>query len=459
MAQSREIDELRAKVATLEAENLQLQQGSGTVSKPRNARRARGVTALILVLVSVLLAPVALLGSWARAELVDTTRFVETFAPLAQDPEVQTFIAGEVSTGIKQNVDIDGIVGDLFTGISSLDLPPQTETVLPLLEGAAANGVRSLIDTGVQRLVASPQFASIWEMSLRETHSRAIAVIQGDPNSELRLDDGTLSLDLKVITAEVKAALLAQGFSFAEVIPVIDESVPLLESDSLMLVRTVYQLAVGAGYWMPWVVLGLLVAGVIVARNRMRALAWGALGIAVSLLLLAGGIGVGKMFFIGAVSPSVMPSATAEVLFTQLTALISASTLALVTLSLIIAFAAWFAGTSRLATAARSLCDSGCHAVRRAAAAHGVRTGALGRFVDRWHSALVLVTVVVGVLLLFVNRPIRLGNIIVTLVCVLLVLLVIELVRPFTEKQEVAKQEVANPELANPDEADRLALS
>ena len=430
MAETREIEALRAKVAELEAENLELQQGGDAAAAKKPAKhRGRAITAFILIFVSALIAPIAVISSWARAELVDTTRFVETFAPLAQDPNVQTFIAGEVSTGIKDNVDIDGIVGDLFTGISSLDLPPQTQTVLPLVEGAAANGVRSLIDTGVQKLVESPQFASIWEMTLRETHSRAIAVIQGDPNSEIKLQDGTLSIDLKVVTAEVKAALIEQGFSFAEVIPVIDESVPLLESDSLTLMRTIYQLAVGVGYWLPWVVLGMLVAGVIVARNRLRALAWGTLGIAASLLLLSGGMGVGKLFFMSAVSPSIMPEATAEVIFAQLTGLIAASLLALVTLTLMIAFGAWFAGSSKFARATRSAFDTAFRAIRKAADSHGLNPGAFGRFIERWHSAIVLLTVVIGVLVLFTNRPIRLGGIIGTFVCVLIVLMLTELLR------------------------------
>lgn len=450
MAETREIEALRAKVAELEAENLELQQGGGVAAARKPAKhRGRAITAFILIFVSALLAPIAVISSWARAELVDTTRFVETFAPLAQDPNVQTFVAGEVSTGIKDNVDIDGIVGDLFTGISTLDLPPQTQTVLPLVEGAAASGVRSLIDTGVQKLVESPQFASIWEMTLRETHSRAIAVIQGDPNSEIKLQDGTLSIDLKVVTAEVKAALLAQGFSFAEVIPVIDESVPLLESDSLTLMRTLYQLAVGVGYWLPWVVLGMLVCGVVVARNRLRALAWGALGLAASLLFLSGGMGVGKMFFMSAVSPSIMPEATAEVLFVQLTGLIAASLLALVTLALMIAFGAWFAGSSKFAKATRSAFDTAFRAIRKAADAHGLNPGAFGPFIERWHSAIVLLTVVVGVLLLFTNRPIRLGGIIGTFVCVLVVLMLTELLRrPLPPKVGITSETIAEADMA-----------
>src|SRR5690606_5915332 len=118
--------------------------------------------------------------------------------------------------------DIDGMVGDLFAGIGGMNLPPRAEAVLPLLEGTAANGVRSLIDSGVAQLVESPQFAGAWELALRETHSRAIAVIQGSPGSALQLsDDGVLSLDLGAIITQVKDGLVGQGIGFAEMIPVV----------------------------------------------------------------------------------------------------------------------------------------------------------------------------------------------------------------------------------------------
>ncbi len=152
----------------------------------------------------------------------------------------------------------------------------------------------------MERLVTSSQFAQLWEGALRTTHSRAIAVIQGDPNRALQLfDDGTLTLELSAIIQAVKQVLIDQELRFAERIPEVHRSIPILASDSLVTVRTVYQIAVVAGYWLPWAVLALLVVGIGIARDRARALAWAGAGLAVSLLLLAGGVWVGGRFFTG----------------------------------------------------------------------------------------------------------------------------------------------------------------
>ncbi|QBE48930.1 hypothetical protein [Leucobacter triazinivorans] len=432
MQNQQEIEALQAYVVELEERNRALQEAAerAPARSGRGRGRARTAVALVLVLVSVILAPVAVLGTWARLQLVDTDRFVQTFAPLAEQPEVQSFVTAQVVEGIEQNVDIDGMVGEVFDGISELDLPPRALAGLSLLEGPAAEGIRSLLGTGVERVVASPQFAQLWETALRETHSRAIAVIQGDPNTALQLsDDGTLSLELDTVIREVKEVLVQQGLGFAANIPEIERSIPLLTADSLILVRTLYQVAVAAGYWLPWGVLALLVAGVAVARNRTRAIAWAGAGLAVSFLLLAGGLGIGKQFFVGAVSPGVMPAATARVLFEQLTMLISSTLLALVALSLFVGVGGWLAGRSRAARAIRGAAESGFTAARSAADRRGIGTGGFGRAVERWRSAIIVATVGVGVLVLFLNRPISMGGVIGTLIVVLVVLLLVELVR------------------------------
>lgn len=447
MGDQADTDALRARLAELEAENRQLKKTQAKFDEAGGQKakgRLRASAAVILVLIVALLAPVAVIGTWARAQLVDTDRFVQTFAPLAQKPEVQSFVAKEVTNGIEQSVDIDAMVSDLFDGIAQLDLPPAAAQTLPLLEGTAANGVRSLIGSGVETVVESPQFASVWETTLRETHRRAVAVIQGDPNSMLQLsDDGTLSLSLGIVIAEVKTALTNQGIGFADAIPVIDRSVPILASNSLVLVRTLYQVAITVGFWLPWVALGALVAGVLFARRRTRALSWAGASVAVSLLLLSAGIGIGKLVFLGAVSPSIMPAATAEVLFVQLTELIASTLLALITLFVLIAVGAWLAGASRLAVATRGALESGFAAIRRAADRRGLGSGSAGRFVERWHSAILVLTVAVGVAVLFLIRPITFGAVVATLVCVLLVLCVAEVLRRPADAGARADAEVA----------------
>ena len=433
MGEQTDTGALRVRVAELEAENRQLKKAQAKLDsdgRDSSKGRLRAGAAVILVLIGALLAPVAVIGTWARAQLVDTDRFVQTFAPLAQKPEVQSFVAKEVTNGIEQSVDIDAMVSELFAGIAQLDLPPAAAQTLPLLEGTAANGVRSLIGSGVETVVESPQFAGVWETTLRETHRRAIALIQGDPNSMLQLsDDGTLSLSLATMISAVKTALSDQGIGFADAIPVIDRTVPILASDSLVLVRTLYQVAVTVGFWLPWVALVALIAGVLVARKRTRALSWAGISVAASLLLLSAGVGIGKFAFMGAVSPLIMPAATAEVLFAQLTELIASTLIALITLFVLIAVGAWLAGASRLAVATRGALESGFAAIRRAADRRGLGSGSVGRFVERWRSAILVLTVTVGVFVLFMIRPITFAGVLATLVCVVLALCVAEVLR------------------------------
>lgn len=400
------------------------------VAGRRRGARARSATAAALVLLSALLAPFAVLGAWAQLQLVDTDRFVQAFAPLAEKPEVQAFVAEQVVQGIEQSVDIDGVVSDLFSGVASLDLPRSAAAALPLLEGAAAQGVRSLIADGAAALVESPRFAVLWQGALRESHARAVSVIQGDPQSVLQLsDEGTLSLSLAVVGEQVRDHLSAQGLGLAALIPQFDGTVPLVTADSLVLVRTVYQVVVAVGIWLPWIVLGALVAGIATSRRRLRTLAYAGVGLAASLLLLAGGLGVGRRLFAASLSPSIMPAATAHIVFDQLTMLLSSTLLALVVLSLLVAVGAWAAGGSRRARALRNACEAGFDSVRRAADRRGIGTGALGRLVERWHSAILVAVVGIGVLALFLHRPIELSGVLVTLLLMLLALLLLQLIR------------------------------
>ena len=456
MHDAQEIADLRAKIAELEARNRELQSAdlpASSTSTPLPNGKLRSASALMLVSIAALLAPVAVLGSWVHGELVDTNSFVQTFAPLAQEPEVQAFVADEVAEAIKQNVDIDGMVGDLFGGIAALDLPPRATAVLPLLEGSAASGVRSLIDSGVTTAIESPQFAGAWEAALRESHSRAIALIQGEPNSVMQLsNDGTISLNLAAITRQVKSVLTDQGFGFAQQIPEIDRAIPLASSESFVTVRTVYQLAVGLGFWLPWVAFASLVAGLLVSRNRVRTLKRAGIGIAASLLLALMGLGIGKMLFIGAVSPSVMPAPTAEVLFNQLTELIVSTMVALIVLFIAVAIGGWLVGASKRAVAVRSALSSGFNTARRAADKRGIGTGAFGMFLDRWHSAILVVSILGAVFALFFMRPITGGGVVAVVLILLGVLLGVELLRrpaePVDAESPVETAETGTAEFA-----------
>ncbi|AMG84209.1 MULTISPECIES: hypothetical protein [Microbacterium] len=417
-----EIEDLRARLRALEQENEALR-------RPRRRISARSIIAGIVLVVAVLLAPIAAMGTWARLQLVDADRFVATFAPLAEDPDVQDFVADQVTAAIDEQVDLDAVVGELFDGLRALDLPPRAAAALGLLEAPAASGLSSLIDGVVHEVVSSQQFADIWAETLRFTHERAVAILQDEPGTALDLSDDVLSVDVGAVVERVKEALAERGAGVADLIPVIDRTIPVVQADALVLVRTVYQIAVTAGFWLPWVVLGLVVLGVLLAVNRPRALFWTSAGFAVVFLLLAAGMGIGRGFFVSAVSPSIMTASAAESLFDQLTALLGSTIVALALVGVLIALWAWLAGSSRSARTVRGVTESGFGALRETAEARGLSTGRFGRAVDRYRGAILIAGMAIGVLILLATRPVTFGAVLGVAIGVLVLTILVELLR------------------------------
>ncbi|MDR5698308.1 hypothetical protein [Agromyces aerolatus] len=443
--------ELQARIAQLEAENVALRRaqsaddGRAAPPAPRKGRqRWRTVVAVICVVVGLILAPIALLTAWARIELVDTDRFVSTFAPLAEDPDVQAYVADQVTAAIEEQVDLEALTSDLFDGLQQLNLPPRAQDALGLLEGPATQGLQSLVAGAVDRIVASDAFADVWGTALRVTHRQFVAAMQGDPNAALDVSNDTLSVQLGPVIDAVKERLEDQGIGIASAIPSIDRSIVIVQDDAIALVKTMYALAVAAGTWLPIVSLALLVAGVLIAKRRASALVWTAGGFALSMILFAAGVGIGHAFFVGTVSPSIMPQDTAVALYEQLVEIMRGAVLALFVLSLLIAIIAWFTGPWRPARAARGLADSGFTAIRRSAAAHGVTTGTFGSWLDRWRAgAYALIVVVASAVVLF-TRPITVGLVVWTVLLSLLALLLVELLRrPTGSPEATARTEPA----------------
>lgn len=417
---------LRARLRELEQENAQLR----AAPRPRRRASMRSVISGILIVVALLLAPVAAIGGWARMQLVDTDRFVSTFAPLADDPAVQDLVATQVATAIEDSLDIPTLVDDVFDGVRELGLPPRADSALSLLQGPTVDGIHSLIGTVAEDVVTSPQFANIWAQTLRVTHQRAIAVIQGDPNTALQIgSDGTLSIELSTVIESVKQALADRGVGFADAIPVIERTIPVLKSDALVLVQTVYNVAVAAGFWLPWLTLAVLITGVLLARDRRRASAWTGFGFALAFLVLAAGLGIGRLFFIGAVSPSLMPADAADAVFGGITDLLLGTTIALALAGVLTAASAWYQGESRFATNLRAVLERGMVRVRAAADRNGIGTGAFGRWLDRWRSVILVATVLVALLWIVLARPITVGGVIAAVLSLLVVLLLVEVLR------------------------------
>lgn len=435
---------LRARLDALEAENARLRAetpappAASTQRAPGN--RWRAFLSALCIVVATILVPVSIVAAWARVELVDETRFVETFAPLADDPQVQAMVADQVTVAIEDSLDLEGLTNDLFDGIQQLDLPPRALAALDLLRAPAAQGLQNLVDTTVTRLVESDAFADVWETALRASHRSLEAVAAGGTSSGAVVigENGEVGIQLGPIIEEVKKRLVDRGIGFAESIPVIDKTIVVAQSDALTVVGTVYNLAVAAGWWTPIIALVLFLAGILIARRRSTAVLGTGVGIALGAGVLAVGLGIGGSILALSAPNLGVPAGALASMYEQITSAMRDTAVVLTLLGIVIAVIAWMSGRWRGARAARGGVASVNAGVRGALLKRGVDTGRFGAWL---YTQRILVRIVLGALAivwLMLLRPLSVGEVFLVLVVWLVVWWVFELLQRRPEEAAAA---------------------
>lgn len=398
-------DDLRARVAALEAENAALRSAEGSGGRP--VRKSRAVLAVVMILLGVLLSPVAVVTGWAKWTLTDTERFVNTYAPLAHDPAVKAYVVDQTMNAIESQVDFDAVAQELIDGLISLGTRPRTTSALRTLQGSVAEGLRSQIRDGVTRLVDSDQFDVLWRQTLQVGHTQLIATLRNDPAAIARINaDGVLGIPLEPIIAQVKAQLVQRGVSIAQRIPTIDRTIVLLHSDDLPTVQLAYGATIAVGAWLPWVVIALLTGGVVVANRRHRTLVWTGISFTLVMVVLAIAFTAGRIAVVAVVPASVLPGTVSTLFYDAVTSSMQSTAIAAAVLGVAVAVVGWTAGPFRTPTRLRGLYGDGVTALRGAAERRGVTTGRVGSWVHRRRSLLLAAIALVAGVVLAVNLPV-----------------------------------------------------
>ncbi|HYI33256.1 MAG TPA: hypothetical protein VEX88_07320 [Glaciibacter sp.] len=438
--------ELLRRIEQLEAENTALREradtqatvpieplGDGGGSRAlRKKKRTWPWTALatLLIVIGSVLAPVAVVASWAKVALTDTDQFVATYAPLADDPEIQAYVTDQTLNVITERIDIPQITSDVIDGITELGTGPAATQALELLKGPASDGIERLIETGVSNFVASDAFSNVWASALRVSHTQFIAVMQNDDGGAVTVSgEGAIGIELGPIVVAVKEALLDRGIDLANQIPAVDRTIVVAQSDALPSVQLAYGLAVSAGAWLPWVAILFLAAGVLVARHRSVALIWAAVALALSMAVTALMLAIGDLVFTASVSPALLPSTVAGLLYETVASDMRATTVAVLVLAVVVAFVGWLAGPFDVPRRLRGMASDGAARIRSEAERRGVTTGRVGTWIYTQRALLrAAVAVIAAAVVLFV-RPITPGLVLWTLVLALLTVAILEVVQ------------------------------
>src|SRR4051795_1224327 len=182
----------RAELLRLRQEVQQLQ----TAAPPsRKKFRWRSLLAVVLIVLGCVLAPVAGLSVWIHNQVSNTDRFVRTMSPLVDDPDIQAALTNRLTDTVFQYVDVQGIADQGVAALESAGLPARLGDRLEGLTPTLAAAVTSFVHGKIAELVASPQFAAVWDQALRVAHTQLNTILSGNSKAVV-VRNGSVFLDL-----------------------------------------------------------------------------------------------------------------------------------------------------------------------------------------------------------------------------------------------------------------------
>ena len=426
-----EVARLNARIAVLESELADARSAQPPVppGRPTGHRegreRWRTIVAGVLITLACLLAPLSVLAVWSSTTVSNTDRYVETVAPLANDPDVQAAVTDAVTKQVFTYVDVSALTIQLLDRLQGQGLPPRLADQLQALAPPISNGVQGFVHDQVAKVVAGPAFATAWTEANRVAHQQMVNVLSGQQGGAVSAKNGAVTVNLGPFVQQVKERLVAQGFTVAANIPAVNTSFTVFQSKDVTKAQGAYRLLNTLGTWLPILALVLLAIGVYVAKSHRRALLGAALGVAAGMLVLGVVLAVVRPLYLGSVPPEVPHDAAASI-YDTLVRFLRVSLRAVLAAALVVAAAAFLTGGTVTAVRTREGLGHGIGWLRGGAESAGLRTGRVGTWVYRHKRVLrILVVVAAALALTFWTSPTA-GAVLLPAVLALVCLAVVE---------------------------------
>ncbi len=372
-------------------------------ARPRHRHSsARWVGAVIALVLAAILGMLSVVAGYARDALLDTDRYVQMVAPLAENPDIQAAVSSRISSEINKKLDIQTYVDQVVAALETRGAPD----VLTTLAGPVTSSLEGFVADEVSKFVHSDTFAQLWDQANTTAHTQIAALLQGESTELLSVKGDTLYLELGPAIDQVKNRLVDRGLTIAEQLPAISVQYPLMDVRGLPNAQGAASLLNTLAWVLPIAALVLFAVGAYAAPNRRRALLIGALMVAVAMLLLLFATAVGRTVVLGHLPADVKSPQAAAAAFDILVRFLISAAKSLLVLALIAAVAAWLVGPGRIASAIRRGLRRGRDGIASGLVRTGLPLGATGRFTAHYLRAMEFAVVVLAVLwLLWWQNP------------------------------------------------------
>ncbi len=337
---SADTTDLEAEVERLRAENERLKSSGGANA----ALMWRWVFSILLIVIASLSLASAISAYWLSGTLLDTDNYVETIAPLADDPAIQNAVADAVTQEVMQYIDIKGLVEQ--------KLPEGLQPLAPALESSVEGFVRDR----TLAIVQSDAFKTLWVEGNRKAHKLALTALTEEGDKTVSIDDkGAVSIDLAPLAEELSSGIGAKGDWLVAAVSKVgdDGSLSLVHVPGLAEARKYVDTLKVAGVTLPLLTLLFLGAAVVVAPDHRRSLMWAMVGFALATVSMRAGISASRDTLVTSTS-AVVPAAVSGAVFDILTVNLVMMVRSIFALSVVVALGAALAGPSKGAVTIRS---------------------------------------------------------------------------------------------------------
>jgi hypothetical protein len=379
--------------------------------------RWRRILAGVLIVISCILVPVSGLAIWVRNQLLDTDRYVETVTPLASNPAVIATAATRLTDELFDAVDIEQEIADA--------LPRRARA----LAAPIAAGTRQLVEQLALRVLESDQFQEVWVEANRFAHTQVDNALTGG-GRVVSTKDGKVTLNLSAIFEVVKQRLAERGITLFDSIPINALSLrfELFDAQSLGQAQSGVELLRTVAWVLPVLALVLLGVGLWLSPHRRKSLVRWGIGVAIAVAVLAAAVTVGRYFYLNAVVSDSLPRETAAAVFDILVRFLRQGIRAVIVVGLLVALVAWLSGSGRVAVRIRTTFMAVFGGLGDRAEGAGWTFGAFGQFVRSYHTPILILGVILGLLSLGLADRVSASRILLTVLVLLIFVGAVEFV-------------------------------
>jgi uncharacterized membrane protein YjjB (DUF3815 family) len=302
--------------------------------------RGRRITRRVLLCLATILTILGIVSVWANRQILDSNNWANTSTSLLENAKIRdataTYLVNQLYTKVDVQKELQGV------------LPP----ALKPLAGPVSAGLRSPLETAVDKLLATPAVQSAWRAANKAADQAFITVVNGG-NKQVDLNNGEVTLNLGVILQDV-ANKLGVSVDLGSKLPRNIARIELFKAQEIVTIQRIGRALKGLALILSILAPLLFAIAVAISSGRRRkTLLWvGAGGTIAGLIVI-----LFRRIIVNQIPGAITTDATTKELITIVTKLATSELVevagATILIGLVIMLCAWFAGPSRYATPVR----------------------------------------------------------------------------------------------------------